>query len=211
MHLSSIAKCYSRWLSVHIKDLLEIPGSHENVYEEFINGNFVVQKTNRKFSAMGLDQAHEQNNNVIKHTSKGIQTDLTSLMTFVGPEIAMLLDQYESNYDTVLPHHEDNAAHERTFSNDVFSLLKRISECCNPFSAEVNTLIRLNSGAEINNTYACALSVRTLESRGQALYEEFVNNRLVNCNESFKKTYSDAKSATTWSLHCNRKGCLPDT
>ena len=108
-------------------------------------------------------------------------------MTFVGPEIAMLLDQYESNYDMVLPHHKDNAAHERTFSNDEFSLQKRISECCNPFSAEVNTLIRLNSGAEINNADACALSVRTLESRGQALYEEFVNNRLVHCNESFKK------------------------
>ena len=87
-------KCYSRWLSVHIKDLLEIPGSHENVYEEFIKGNFVVQKMNRKFSDMGLDQAHEQNNNVIKHTSKGIQTDLTSLKTFVGPLCIILMRKY---------------------------------------------------------------------------------------------------------------------
>ena len=154
------------------KGILEIPGSHENVYEEFINGNFVVQKTNRKFSAKGLDQAHEHNDSVIKHTSKGIQTDLTSLMTFVGPEIALLLDQYESNYDTVLPHHEDNAAHERTFSNDVFSLKERIAEYCNPFSAEVNTLIRLNSSAEINNAPnadACALSVPNFRKLGPGI------------------------------------------
>ena len=178
---------YSRWLSVHIKDLVEIPHHHEDVYQEFLKGNFVVQKTNRKFSSMGLDQAHEQNNNIIKSTSNGIQTDLTTLMTFVGPEIAMLLDQYESSDVSVMPHHEDSNAHECTFSKDVYLLQKRIAECCNPFSTEVETLIRLKSGAELDDADACASSVRTLEIRGQTLYNEFVNNRLTNCKESLKK------------------------
>ena len=37
-----------------------------NVYKEFCSGNFVVQKAINPFSAIALDQAHEQNNAIIK-------------------------------------------------------------------------------------------------------------------------------------------------
>ena len=39
---------YSRWLSVHLKDMLELKDKHP-----------VVQKTPNLFSTIALDQAHE--------------------------------------------------------------------------------------------------------------------------------------------------------
>ena len=35
--------------------------THPDIYREFNAGNFTVQKTKRVFSAMPIDQAHEQN------------------------------------------------------------------------------------------------------------------------------------------------------
>ena len=57
---------YARWLSVHVNDLMRPPITNRRLYEEFLAGNFVFQKSNNSFSAMALDQAHEQNNAVIK-------------------------------------------------------------------------------------------------------------------------------------------------
>ena len=36
---------YARWLSVHYRDMCELPLKHPDVYAEFRNGSFVVHKT----------------------------------------------------------------------------------------------------------------------------------------------------------------------
>ena len=56
---------YARWLAVFVQDLKRIP-NQRNVFHEFLRGRFTVQKTGLVFSNMGADQAHEQNNQVIK-------------------------------------------------------------------------------------------------------------------------------------------------
>ena len=38
---------------------------HPDVASEFHKGNFVIHKSRRDFSAMAIDQEHEQNNAVI--------------------------------------------------------------------------------------------------------------------------------------------------
>lgn len=54
------------WVSVHIGDLARIGDSHPDLAQEFQNGLFTARVTNRPFSAMALDQAHEQMNAIIK-------------------------------------------------------------------------------------------------------------------------------------------------
>lgn len=54
---------YSRWLSVHVRDMMVLPEKHP---EEFHAGKFVVHKTSNKFSAMPIDHCHEQNNALVK-------------------------------------------------------------------------------------------------------------------------------------------------
>ena len=57
---------YARWLPVHIRDMIALPVSHPAIHREFQAGKFTVKKTRRPFSCIALDQAHEQNNAMIK-------------------------------------------------------------------------------------------------------------------------------------------------
>ena len=57
---------YARWLPVHLKDMMSLEQHHPEVVREFHKGNFVVHKSKKEFSAIAIDQAHEQNNAVIK-------------------------------------------------------------------------------------------------------------------------------------------------
>ena len=50
---------YARWLSVHYRDMCELPTKHREVYTQFTNGNFVAHKTKSVFPATALDHAHE--------------------------------------------------------------------------------------------------------------------------------------------------------
>ena len=46
---------YARWLSVHIQDLLSLPITCPQLYQEFERGNFVVQISSREFSYIHYD------------------------------------------------------------------------------------------------------------------------------------------------------------
>ena len=51
---------YALWLPVHVKDMVELPRKHPEVYRQFMDGKFVVQRSTNRFSGMGKDQSHEQ-------------------------------------------------------------------------------------------------------------------------------------------------------
>lgn len=57
---------YARWLSVHIRDLANLGKMHPKLLEHFNAGLFVARTSNRPFSGMALDQAHEQMNALMK-------------------------------------------------------------------------------------------------------------------------------------------------
>ena len=57
---------YACWVTVHLFDLVNLPSTSPYLNKCFSDGYFAFQKSNRKFSLMGIDQTHEQNNLVIK-------------------------------------------------------------------------------------------------------------------------------------------------
>ena len=57
---------YARWLSVHIRDMCSLSSTHPEIHQEFTNGSFVVHKTDKVFSSIALDHAHEQANAHVK-------------------------------------------------------------------------------------------------------------------------------------------------
>ena len=57
---------YARWIPVHLRDMITLKDVHPTVFAELMKGNFVVKKTERRFSAIAIDQAHEQNNASVK-------------------------------------------------------------------------------------------------------------------------------------------------
>ena len=57
---------YARWASVHIRDIEVLQESSSDLIEEFDRGNFVVTKSRNRFSAIAVDQNHEQCNATLK-------------------------------------------------------------------------------------------------------------------------------------------------
>ena len=110
---------YSRWLPVHIRDMVELPNKHPHVYKEFSTsgGKFTVQKTTNTFSSIPLDQAHEQNNELIKGDCGiiGITENPGALLKWMvaGPELARVVKEFESTVEEV---NTDHTAH-LTMSN----------------------------------------------------------------------------------------------
>ena len=50
---------YARWGTVHVFDLLTLFSICLDVFLEFVKGHYSLQKSNKKFSKMALDQVHE--------------------------------------------------------------------------------------------------------------------------------------------------------
>ena len=63
---------YARWLPVHLRDMAFLETKHPEMPLEFKNGHFAVHKTERMFSAIAIDQAQEQNYEVIKGDGRAV-------------------------------------------------------------------------------------------------------------------------------------------
>jgi len=57
---------YARWMIIYVKDLLHLEKNCPSVHAQILRGNFVIQKTRNKFSALTYNQVHEQLNAVAK-------------------------------------------------------------------------------------------------------------------------------------------------
>ena len=57
---------YSRWMPIFIQNLKDLKLWHNDICEQFLNGDFTMVKSLKRFSAIAEDQAHEQNNKLIQ-------------------------------------------------------------------------------------------------------------------------------------------------
>ena len=115
---------YARWLSIFVQDLSKLKFQQTDTYEAFKKGFFTVRKTNRVFSNMGIDQAHEQMNKVLKTDGGviGILDNPKALLKWAisGPVISELLTHDNDDNDEFLAelHHEDTESFEEEFRRD---------------------------------------------------------------------------------------------
>ena len=95
---------YARWLTAHVKDMLALENLCPSTYTQFMNGNFVTQKSRHKFSAMAHDQVHEQLNAMVKDDggATGITENEAALQRWMvgGPELARILNEYQNKTNT---------------------------------------------------------------------------------------------------------------
>ena len=91
---------YSKWLPVHIRDMTLLSEDHPKFYDEFCVGKFVVHKSSNKFSAMAINQCHEQNNALIKESggAVGLVTNPGALRRWMvaGPEVVRMVNEFEA-------------------------------------------------------------------------------------------------------------------
>ena len=103
---------YARWIPVFIQDLEELDAETLTVFEK---GYFTVKKSNRVFSNMGIDQAHEQNNKIVKIHGGAIgildNTNALTRWSVSAPVIADICNSAKN--ETTTKHHEDTINFEK--------------------------------------------------------------------------------------------------
>ncbi len=182
---------YSRWVPVHIRDMTQLENTHPSVYRQFVQGNFTVQKTARAFSSMALDQNHEQLNEVIKGDggAVGLTENPAALLRWMiaGPEIARLVNEFDEHcVGNSAKHHEQSVGVQAEFRKDVFELTGVVQDMGNPFLDDGDDLVTLDTKVVMDSSLIQTL--QTIESIGQAQYEEFVQERLVQCEKPLTDT-----------------------
>ena len=179
---------YSRWMTVYINDLLSLPHDSD-LHKQFMKGNFTVNKSGRKFSAMGEDQAHEQHNKVIKEDGGcvGLFANDHAILEWAitSPFIMELLDNETPNKDDK-KHHEDNDTYERVFIADSKSLHTTWSSYGNPFQEDHPGLVHQISKQILSDE--AEKSVRNAYIIGKERYSKFNT-----CRESLYDTISKNK------------------
>ena len=76
---------YSRWVPIHILDMMTLQEQHPDTAIQFSQGGFLVHKTiNRPFSSIAIGRAHEQNNKVVKGDGEPVGLFQTQKLYCVG-------------------------------------------------------------------------------------------------------------------------------
>ena len=172
---------YSRWLPIHIRDMILLPQKHPAVFAEFCNGKFIVRKTHNKFSGVAIDQCHEQNNANVKGSTGGaislmINCAALERWMVIGPEVARMVTEFESllahTKSSDHRHHEQNPGVQATFLKEVKSLVAVFEEMGNPFLEQSEDLLVLDSKDILDASVAEA--VRMAETLGVEQYQQFV-------------------------------------
>ena len=178
---------YARLLPVHVRDVASLGERHPQILQEFCSGRFTVQKTHNQFSAMAIDQAHEQNNAIVKGDGGAIgltqNPELLQRWMVAGPEVARIICEFESSlkqhhdFSEGTCHHEQNKATQTAFTNHVKSMVETMEEMGNPFTYNGTELYRIDK-KEVFGEEAI-YSINNREKIGQDQYEEYIASRLV--------------------------------
>ena len=160
------------------------------ILDEFENhGHWVMHKTMNKFSSIPIDQAHEQNNRLVKGSGSavGLTENPTAFRKWMlaGPEQARLLTEFETCFTVENAkhcHHEEGLSLQKSFKQEVMNLSETIREMGNPFLNETEELLTLDSHDVLNQSVVG--TVRKIEALGKQQYNDYFKSVLVDCEKS---------------------------
>ena len=175
---------YARWLSVHYRDMCELPDKHPDVHTQFCSGPFVVHKTKKYFSSIALDHAHEQVNARVKGEggAVGLTENPAALRRWMvaGPELSRMVEEFEGNISSAEDHHHHEQKHgfQSAFAKDVKSLISSFEEMGNPFTEEGLELVAINTKDVMDA--AVVNSVKRVSKIGEEQFKNFVKERFID-------------------------------
>ena len=180
---------YARWLSVHVRDLVQLEHECPKVWEEFRRGLFVTQKTSHKFSMMAHDQIHEQLNAVLKGDGGiiGITENESALRRWMiaGPETARIISELRVK-QSKCDHHEQTTSTQNRFASNVQSVIDAFNEMGNPFTETSSDLFAIDT--KIIMADQVVQSIKEAEGLGRKQYEAFVDERMVKMTKPIHET-----------------------
>ena len=170
-----------------MKDLIELETTAPSIYQKFIAGDFAICKTQRPFSAIRIDQAHLQNNAVVKGDGGVIglteNSDALRRCNIVGPLLSELINEFEIDLESNstpknLKHHEQYVFFEKKFLEKVTSVRDSFNEFGNPYSDDSSEMFILDSKEVVLPDIV--EKMLKAESTGLEMYKKFIEERFVN-------------------------------
>ena len=189
---------YSRYLPVHIRDMQALSRTHPDILRNFVEGKFVIRSSEKNFSSISIDQAHEQNNKHVKGQGGiiGLTANESAFNRWIvsGPEIAEMIQQFKESSkptseggENEMKHHDEGEAFQEQFKLDLERLLVTMREYGNPFSEDsTDTSVVLHNGNL--KTGKSVEHFSKIEEVGEKTYEAFVKERFVERTASISKT-----------------------
>ena len=171
---------------MHIRDMKTLP----DCFKEELKKDWVFQKGYKRFSAMPLDQAHEQNNAKVKESggAVGLTESPSALKRWMvaGPEQARLLSEFEDQYNKTeetadYKNHEEGLSTQIQFKEHVNNLSSKIVSTGNPFMEKSNGLMTLDGDCVQQNIIEM---FREVETQGQSQYTSYVKDVFVERSKS---------------------------
>ena len=157
--------------------MAKLATKHPDVARKFREGHFTVQKTQRVFSSIPIDQAHEQNNVCIKKDGGAVVlTDNLRLALcrwmVAGPEVARPVEEFQDHNQhrrrqTADTRHRDQTPSvQASFLKDVRFLVDITEKMGNPFEEEGQDVFKLDTNAAVE-------TVMNVKRIGQEQFEAF--------------------------------------
>lgn len=181
--------------------MIKLPQTAPDIYEKFLKGGFVIKRSQRCFSAVGVDMALEQTINRSKKSSSGIIGNTKKKMfaaqwDILYHELLAISNVYRdisgvntSNSELSL-HHEFNNSETQKNEDSVRAMVAYVASYANPFMMQDteggktlhNILTRESVPSEV------AVKLLQFQNIGAELYTSFRDKRFIN------------KSSTIWDV-----------
>ena len=177
---------YARLMPLYLAEMNCLEESDPEIWEEFIQGNWVVNKNTVPFCAIGADHALEQVNRMMKVGGGivGITQNPSALTKFflVAPELSHIAEearQMVGMKSAEAPkHHELRSTKVRQQEDNVTTLTETIKKCIDPFSDECDELINILTKAIMPEKIRQDIARRN--EIGQEMYAAFVTDRITD-------------------------------
>ena len=197
---------YARWTPVFLHDMAQLPIRHPDVYENFKKGNFVVQRSRKKFSLMGLDQSQEHSIQFLKQDSgpKGLYGDTSEKLAIElsRADVLQLIDEYKIASQEINPdeknieHGESSIPDQKMYLNHIQELLNLVQRdiIINPFEDTDDQLVTLDTGECMDSDVT--ESLLQAPQTGKDRYLKYVNEVLEQCTKPVSDVISNPKIYT---------------
>lgn len=206
MHLTSLKQftqyffshdrlVYSRMIPLYLADMRLLETSHPIVHQEFMRGNWVVNKNKYvPFCAIGADHALEHINRSMKVSGGlvGITQNKSARTRYaiISPELTKLTEEAEktiglpSKEPLAGPHHRLSKSRNEKLDLSITSLCRTFNIFGNPFEEQqtmelYNIITKHVMPEEVKN------DVLRQEELGSQCFKDFVFNRIVSKSVNF--------------------------
>ena len=182
---------YARWVPVHIRDIEMHQKQDSGLTVEFSKGKFVAQKSLCRYSAIALDQNHEQCNKDVKGSGGAIglfnqEPALRRWMT-AHPMLSKTCKEFENdllgNRSTSVFHHEETKTFQEKFDTDVKRLVEVIEDKLSIFSDDSGELFTLYTKHVADEEGV--LQLRMLKENAIDIYQKLVKTVLIEKTTPF--------------------------